>query len=266
MPLTRAQIRCVLTIAGSDSGGGTGLQADLKTFLCHHVHGAVAVTSVTVQDTVRVSAVERLPGHLVRAQIEAVLDDLAPEAAKTGYLGGAEAMTAVQGLLSRLPPLVVDPVCVDRLGRPFLDPATLETLRLELIPRAVLVTPNIHEAALLSGRKVQRRADMPAAAEAILRGGARAVLIKGGRLAGALSPDLFATADGAVEWFDAPRVDTTAVRGAGDTLSAAIAARLAQGMALRDAVWRAKIYVSLCLEQAMEIGQGQGPIGHVPAS
>ncbi|HVA92686.1 MAG TPA: bifunctional hydroxymethylpyrimidine kinase/phosphomethylpyrimidine kinase [Chloroflexota bacterium] len=266
MPLTRAQIRCVLTIAGSDSGGGTGLQADLKTFLCHRVHGAVAVTSVTVQDTVRVSAVERLPRHLVRAQIEAVLNDLAPESAKTGYLGGSEAMAAVRDLLPQLPPLVVDPVCVDRLGRPFLDPATLETLRLTLIPHAVLVTPNIHEAALLSGREVRTREDMPAAAAAILKGGARAVLIKGGRLGGAISPDLLVTTGGLTEWFDAPRVDTTAVRGAGDTLSAAIAARLAQGVALRDAVWRAKTYVSLCLEQAMEIGQGQGPIGHVPAS
>ncbi|MGH2411391.1 MAG: bifunctional hydroxymethylpyrimidine kinase/phosphomethylpyrimidine kinase [Chloroflexota bacterium] len=265
MPLTRAQIRCVLTIAGSDSGGGTGLQADIKTFLSHRVHGAVAVTSVTAQDTTRVSAVERLTAELVRAQIEAVLDDLAPEAAKTGYLGGPEAMAAVRDLLPRLPPLVVDPVCVDRLGRPFLDPATLETLRVELIPHAILVTPNIHEAALLSGREVRVRDDMPAAAEAILSGGARAVLIKGGRLAGALSPDLLATADGVREWFDAPRVDTTAVRGAGDTLSAAIAARLAQGMALREAVWYAKGYVGLCLEHAMEIGRGQGPIGHVMA-
>ncbi|HVC79385.1 MAG TPA: bifunctional hydroxymethylpyrimidine kinase/phosphomethylpyrimidine kinase [Chloroflexota bacterium] len=265
MPLTRAQIRCVLTIAGSDSGGGTGLQADLKTFLCHRVHGAVAVTSVTAQDTTRVSAVERLPGHMVRAQIEAVLEDLAPEAAKTGYLAGPEAMAAVRDLLPRLPPLVVDPVCVDRLGRPFLDPGTLETLRADLIPHAVLVTPNIHEAALLSGREVRERGDMPATAEAILSRGARAVLIKGGRLAGARSPDLLVTTDGIREWFDAPRVNTTAVRGAGDTLSAAIAARLAQGMTLRDAVWSAKTYVGLCLEQAMEIGRGQGPIGHVPA-
>jgi hydroxymethylpyrimidine/phosphomethylpyrimidine kinase len=265
MPLTRAQIRCVLTIAGSDSGGGTGLQADIKTFLCHRVHGAVAVTSVTAQDTARVSMVERLAAQLVRAQIEAVLDDLVPEAAKTGYLGGPEAMAAVRDLLPRLPPLVVDPVCVDRLGRPFLDLATLETLRADLIPHAVLVTPNIHEATLLSGYEVRERGDMLAAAEAILRGGARAVLIKGGRLAGALSPDLLATTDGILEWFEAPRVDTTAVRGAGDTLSAAIAARLAQGMALREAVGYAKSYVSLCLEQAMEIGRGQGPIGHVPA-
>ena len=265
MPLNRSEIRCVLAIGGTDSGGGTGLPADLKTLICHRVHGAVAVTSVTVQTTERVIAVERLSAALVRAQIEAVLDDLAPEAAKTGYLGGPDAMRAVCELLDRLPPLVVDPVCVDRLGRPFLDPAALETLRVELIPRAVLVTPNLHEAALLSGTVLRDRADMQTAAETLLRGGARAVLIKGGRLGGTESPDLLACADGMVEWLDAPRVDTTAVRGAGDTLSAAIAAGLACGLGLSDAVRQAKAYVSLCLRHALEIGRGQGPIGHVPA-
>jgi len=264
MPLTRAQTRCVLAIGGTDSGGGTGLPADLKTLVCHGVHGAVAVTAVTVQDTERVIAVERLSTALVRAQIEAVLDDLAPEAAKTGYLGGPEGMRAVCEVLDRLPPLVVDPVCVDRLGRPFLDPATLETLRLELIPRAVLVTPNLHEAALLSGRPVHLQEDMIAAAETMLRAGARAVLIKGGRLSGTRSPDLLARADGAHEWLDAPRIATTAVRGAGDTLSAAIAAGLSYGLDLPEAVRRAKTYINLCLEHAMEIGRGQGPIGHVP--
>jgi hydroxymethylpyrimidine/phosphomethylpyrimidine kinase len=265
MPFSRSEIRCVLAIGGTDSGGGTGLPADLKTLVCHRVHGAMAVTSVTVQTTERVIAVERLSTALVRAQIEAVLDDLAPEAAKTGYLGGPDAMRAVCELLDRLPPLVVDPVCVDRLGRPFLDPATLETLRVELIPRAILVTPNLHEAALLSGRPLHDRTDMQAAAEAILRGGTPAVLIKGGRLGGESSPDLLAAADGTIEWLEAPRVNTTAVRGTGDTLSAAIAAGLACGLDLIEAVRRAKSYVSLCLRHALELGRGQGPIGHVPA-
>jgi hydroxymethylpyrimidine/phosphomethylpyrimidine kinase len=265
MPFNRAEIRCVLAIGGTDNSGGTGLPADLKTLISHRVHGAMAVTSVTVQTTERVIAVERLSTALVRAQIEAVLDDLAPEAAKTGYLGGPDAMGAVCDVVDRLPPLVVDPVCVDRLGRPFLDPATMETMRVELIPRAVLVTPNLHEAALLSGRPVDDRTDMHAAAEAILRGGVRAVLVKGGRLGGDSSPDLLACADGTVEWLDAPRVDTTAVRGAGDTLSASIAAGLACGLDLTEAVRRAKVYVSLCLRHALEIGRGQGPIGHVPA-
>jgi len=129
MPLTRAQVRVALTIAGSDSGGGAGLAADLKTFLAHRVHGAVAVTCVTAQDTVGVRAIERLPTGLVQAQIVAVLDDLAPEVAKTGFLAGLAAINAIEAVADRLPPLIVDPVCVDKHDRPILDDATLEALR-----------------------------------------------------------------------------------------------------------------------------------------
>jgi hydroxymethylpyrimidine/phosphomethylpyrimidine kinase len=266
MPFHRSQIRCVLTIAGSDSGGGAGLQADLKTFLCHNVHGTVAVTCVTAQNSMGVRAIERLSTAMVAAQIEAVLDDLAPEAAKCGFLAGPAALAALESLQERLPPLVADPVCVDKHGRQILDDATVAAMRRVLLPCAVLLTPNVAEAGVLTGRPVRTCADMETAADLLLGMGARAVLIKGGRLGLDRSPDLLAFGDGRRRWLDTPRVATTAVLGTGDTLAAAIASRLAWGASLEDAVHLGKQYVTACLGVALEIGQGQGPIGHIPAS
>jgi len=205
MPLTRTHVRVALTIAGSDSGGGAGLAADLKTFLAHRVHGAVAVTCVTAQDTVGVRAIERLPARLVRAQIVAVLDDLALEVAKTGFLAGLAAIDVIEAVADRLPPVIVDPVCVDKHDRPILDDATLEALRATLLPRAALLTPNLAEAALLAGVEVRDRAVMERAATRLLEMGATAALIKGGRLGGARSPDLLATRAGLWDWLDAPQ-------------------------------------------------------------
>ncbi len=265
MALTRAQVRVALTIAGSDSGGGAGLQADLKTFLAHRVHGTAAVTCVTAQNTLGVRAIERLPMELVQAQIAAVLDDLAPDVAKTGFLAGVGAIEAIAALSDRLPALIVDPVCVDKHDRPILDERTMAALRATLLPRAALLTPNLAEAALLSGQEVRDRPGMAAAAERLLDAGVAAVLVKGGRLGGERSPDLLATRDGLRAWLDVPRVATTAAHGSGDTLSAAVAARLAWGADLPTAVHLAKAYVTACLEGALEIGQGQGPVGHPPA-
>lgn len=265
MALTRDQVRVALTIAGSDSGGGAGLAADLKTFLSHQVHGTVAVTCVTAQNTVGVRAIERMPMEIVLAQITAVLDDLAPEAAKTGFLAGPAAIDAIAAVAARLPPLVVDPVCVDKHNRQILDDTTLTALRTTLFPCAALITPNVAEAALLTQRDVRNRDDMAAAATLLLDAGAVAVLIKGGRLGTGHSPDLLATRTGVWEWLDAPRVATIAVHGSGDTLAAAITARLAWGADILTAVRLAKMYVTACLQQALEIGQGQGPIGHMPA-
>jgi hydroxymethylpyrimidine/phosphomethylpyrimidine kinase len=265
MPLHRAQVRCVLSVAGSDSGGGAGLQADVKTFLSHRVHGAVAVTCVTAQNTLGVCGIERMSPALISAQIVAVLDDLAPEAAKTGFLAGIGAVEAIDSLADRLPPLVVDPVCVDKHGRQILDDATVAAIRRVLLPRAALVTPNVAEARVLTGQPVTTQQEMESAATALLHAGARAVLIKGGRLGTDRSPDLLAVGDGFREWLDAPRVATTAVLGTGDTLAAAIASRLAWGSPLVEAVRLGKAYVTACLHVALEIGRGQGPIGHVPA-
>jgi len=172
MPLSRDRIRVVLTIAGSDSGGGAGLQADLKTFLSHRVHGTVAVTCVTAQNTLGVQAIERMPTALIEAQLVAVLDDLAPEAAKTGFLAGTAAIEAIAAVADRLPPLIVDPVCVDKHNRQILSDETLAALQAIVLPRATLVTPNLAEAAVLTGREVRDRAGMEAAAAALLETGA----------------------------------------------------------------------------------------------
>ena len=265
MPLTRAQVRVALTIAGADSGGGAGLAADLKTFLAPRVHGTAAVTCVTAQNTVGVRAIERLPMELVRAQIAAVLDDLAPEAAKAGFLAGPAAIEAIVALADRLPPLIVDPVLVDKHNRPILGEEPVQALRASLLPRAALITPNLAEAALLTGREAHDRAGMEAAAAALLEMGVAAALIKGGRLGTDRSPDLLVTRTGVWAWLDAPRVSTTAVHGSGDTLAAAIAARVAWGADIPTAVGLAKSYVTACLESSLEIGQGQGPVGHPPA-
>lgn len=265
MPLTRSQIRCVLTIAGSDSGGGAGLQADLKTFLSHRVHGTVAVTCVTAQNTLGVSAIERISGDVIAAQIASVLDDFAPEAVKTGFLASVAAIEAIEAVAHRLPPLIVDPVCVDKHGKRIFDDQIMNAMRRVLIPRAALATPNIAEARVLTGIEAHDRAGMAAAADLMLDGGAQAVLIKGGRLGTDRSPDLLALRDGTRDWLDVERVATSAVLGTGDTLAASIAARLAWGIELREAVHQAKSYVTRCLHVALEIGAGQGPIGHVVA-
>jgi hydroxymethylpyrimidine/phosphomethylpyrimidine kinase len=265
MPLSRAQVRCVLAIGGSDSGGGAGLQADLQTLVCHQVHATCAVTCVTAQNTLGVQALQVLPAGLVRAQIIAVMDDFAPEAVKTGFLSGMDALRVVLDLADRLQPLVVDPVLVDKHGRQIVDDAVPAAYRTHLLPRAVVATPNAAEAALLAGFPVRTPDQVVDAAQALLALGLPAVLIKGGRLGGDHSADFFATTGGIRRWLDAVRVPTTATLGTGDTLSAAIAARLAWGLPLEQAVVRAKEYVTLCLHHALEIGRGQGPVGHVPA-
>jgi hydroxymethylpyrimidine/phosphomethylpyrimidine kinase len=265
MPFSRPEIRCVLTIAGSDSGGGAGLQADLKTFLSHRVHGTVAVTCVTAQNTLGVSAIERLPAAIIVAQIRAVLDDLAPEAAKTGFLAGIEAIEAIEAVADALPPLVVDPVCVNKHGKQILDDSVVAAITSVLLPRAILVTPNVAEAGVLTGLPVKSERDMEMAADVLLEHGVHAVLMKGGRIGSDRSPDLFATETGVREWLDTPRIATTAVLGSGDTLAAAIAARLAWGASLLEAVRLSKAYVTACLRVSLEIGRGQGPIGHIPA-
>jgi hydroxymethylpyrimidine/phosphomethylpyrimidine kinase len=268
MPLSRSEVRCVLTIAGSDSGGGAGLQADLKTFLCHRVHGAAAVTCVTAQNTLGLRAIREMPFAIVRAQIQAVLEDLAPEVVKTGFLAGVDAIRAIdmEAAAGTFPPLVVDPVCVDKHGRQILADSVVEAIKSVLLPRAVLVTPNAAEAAVLTRLQIKCERDMEAAAAVLLEQGARAVLVKGGRIGTDRSPDLLATETGAREWLDTPRVATTAVLGAGDTLAAAVASRLAWGASLAEAVRLSKAYVTACLKVSLEIGRGQGPIGHILAS
>ncbi|MGH9659762.1 MAG: bifunctional hydroxymethylpyrimidine kinase/phosphomethylpyrimidine kinase [Bryobacteraceae bacterium] len=247
-----------LTIAGSDPSGGAGLQADLKTFHQFGVYGTSVVTLVTAQNTTRVDRVECLSPNLVRDQLRAVLDDLPPAAAKTGALGSREVIETVVDLLAGTSfPLVVDPVMISKHGASLL--AGSGPLRL-LFPRATLVTPNLHEAAALAGIEIHDLAGMREAAQRLAALGARAVLVKGGHLAGDAIDGLLA--GGVWEEFPAPRIPTRHTHGTGCTYSAAITAGLAHGQPLRDAVERAKRFISEAIRTNPGLGSGSGPVNH----
>ncbi len=252
-----------LTIAGSDSGGGAGIQADLRTFAFHCVHGASALTCVTAQNTLGVTQVAALAPELVAAQIEAVSTDLGVQAAKTGMLLNREIITTVAAQVQALSlqPLVIDPVMVSRTGAQLIDEAAIAALR-ELLPLGVLVTPNRYEAQILSGREIHSLADMEAAAQAIQAQGLAAVLVKGGGLRGDLrGVDVWCDGD-RLETLRTTCVTTPHTHGTGCTLSAAIAANLARGQALWPAVQAAKAYVTAALQHSLALGGGCGPVGH----
>ena len=251
-----------LTIAGSDPSGGAGLQADLKTFHQFGVYGEAVVTLVTVQNSLRVSRVQVLPPDLVLEQIAAVLEDMPPDAAKTGALGSAEMVEAVARAAAGFGfPLVVDPVMVSKHGLPLLPEAAVHAIREHLLRRAALVTPNIPEAEALTGIAIRTLDDMRLAARRICAMGARAALIKGGHARGEDSTDILF--DGA-EWHDfpAPRVATRHTHGTGCTFSAAIAAGLARGLALAEAVERAKRFIQEAILTNPGLGRGAGPVNH----
>jgi hydroxymethylpyrimidine/phosphomethylpyrimidine kinase len=253
-----------LTIAGSDSGGGAGIQADLKTFSALGVFGMTAITAVTVQNTKGVSGYRELPASIVAEQIHAVADDLGVDAAKTGMLASAPIVEAVVEALREIgrPPLVVDPVSVSKHGHALLAEDAVDVLRRDLLPLATLVTPNLPEAARLAGTPVATREDMRRAAGALLGLGAAAVLVKGGHLAGPEAADLFA--DGTrEEWLVQERIDTTHTHGTGCTLSSAIAAHLALGTELRAAVVAGKAFVAEAIRHALALGEGIGPVDHL---
>jgi hydroxymethylpyrimidine/phosphomethylpyrimidine kinase len=252
-----------LTIAGSDSGGGAGIQADLRTFAAHRLHGTSAITAVTAQNSVGVTDWLALPPRLVASQIEAVATDMPVAASKTGMLASAEIIGAVADAAARLRlgPLVVDPVMVAKSGDRLLDAAAERAYVERLFPRAALVTPNLFEAEALLGRPVRDLAAMRDAARALAALGARAVLVKGGALAGE-AVDVFFDGERLVE-IPGPRVDTRNVHGTGCTLSAAICARLAQGEPLLDAVRGAKAYLLEALRRSYTVGHGRGPVDHL---
>jgi len=254
-----------LTIAGSDSGGGAGIQADLKTFSALGVYGASVITAVTAQNTRAVTAVEAVSPALIRAQIEAVFADLPPQAVKTGMLGDSQTICTVADSLAAvaLPYLVIDPVMVAKSGDKLLADAAIATLRERLIPLATLITPNLPEAGELLGRSVTTRDDMPQAAADLLVLGCHAVLLKGGHLAGDASDDLLLTTGGAT-WLSAARHPGKNTHGTGCTLSAAITAGLARGLALVDAVHAAKDYIGAAIAAAdrLHVGSGHGPLHH----
>ncbi|HZQ31798.1 MAG TPA: bifunctional hydroxymethylpyrimidine kinase/phosphomethylpyrimidine kinase [Mycobacterium sp.] len=255
----------VLTIAGSDSGGGAGLQADLRTCALLGVHALVAVTAVTVQNSVGVKGFHKVPEDVIAAQIEVVAHDIGFQAAKTGMLASSEIIDVVahswqeRGLAGTVP-LVVDPVCASMHGDPLLHPSALDSFRSQLFPLATLVTPNLDEVRLLVEIDVVDRASQEAAARVLHGLGPEWALVKGGHLKSEPnSPDLLF--DGADFYeFDSPRIDTGHDHGAGDTLSAAIACALAHGYAMPDAVAFGKQWVTECLRAAYPLGHGHGPV------
>ena len=252
-----------LTIAGSDSGAGAGIQADLKTFAAHRIYGTSAITAVTAQNTRGVTMWQAMPADLVTAQIEAVAADIPPAAVKIGMLANAAVAEAVAAAIADLdlPQVVVDPVMVAKSGDRLLEEDAFQAIRTELLPRAHVVTPNIPEAEALSGIRISGVEDMRRAAQIILKLGPRLVMVKGGHLQGPESIDLVA---GAHEEFELrrPRLSSRNTHGTGCTLSSAIAANLALGLGDREAIERAREYLDAAIRHAPGLGQGTGPLGH----
>lgn len=256
-------MKIALTIAGSDSGGGAGIQADLKTFHQFGVFGTSVITAVTAQNTVGVRAWEAVPVALVTRQLDALADDLPPAAVKSGMLGSAALVEAVADGVSRhrLPNYVLDPVMVATSGDRLLERDAERLIARLLVPLATLVTPNLSEAAVLTDSPVGTPDEMERAARALVRLGARAALVKGGHLPGDEVVDVLVT-DGAARRFSRPRLDTTSTHGTGCTLSAAVAAGLALGRPLERAVADALDFVHRAIAAAPGLGRGHGPLNH----
>jgi hydroxymethylpyrimidine kinase/phosphomethylpyrimidine kinase/thiamine-phosphate diphosphorylase len=252
----------VLTVAGSDSGGGAGIQADLKTTALLGGYGMSAVTALTAQNTLGVSAIHPVPADVVAAQIEAVLADLGADVVKTGMLLSAEVVSAVAAAVERFAlPAVVDPVMLAKGGTALLRPEAVEAFRTELLPRAFLLTPNLPEAEALTGLTVSNEAQMEQAARRLQQMGARHVLVKGGHLDGPAAVDLLLAGD-RLHRFAAPRAATRSTHGTGCTLASAVATLLARGVPLVEAVGRAKAFLTAALETALPLGSGHGPLNH----
>ena len=251
-----------MTIAGSDSGGGAGIQADLKTFAALGVYGASTLTAITAQNTVGITAVHEIPTDVITAQIDAVLSDIGADAVKTGMLSSGAIIECVVEALKKhgVRQLVVDPVMVAKSGDSLLREDAVDSLRTRLLPLATVVTPNIPEAEALTETKIVSDADVRRAAEAIVAMGARSVVVKGGHREGPAT-DLYYDGSDFRE-FTAPRIDTVNTHGTGCTFASAVAAGLARGMAVTEAVALAKDYVTEAIRTSFPIGQGHGPLNH----
>jgi hydroxymethylpyrimidine/phosphomethylpyrimidine kinase len=256
-------MKTALTIAGSDSGGGAGIQADLKTFAAHGIYGTSAITALTAQNTLGVIDIHTVPAEFVTAQIEAVAGDLGCDAVKTGMLATAAIVEAVAAAIEALdlPNLVVDPVMVAKGGDRLLADDAVYAMRTVLFRLARLVTPNVAEAEALSGMAVRTISDMHAAGHRILAYGPGAVLVKGGHLPGDTVTDVLIEATGTTE-ISGPRVEGRHTHGTGCTLAAAIAARLAHGESVERAARAAKIYVAGAMLHGIDLGAGHRPLGH----
>ncbi|RYF18365.1 MAG: bifunctional hydroxymethylpyrimidine kinase/phosphomethylpyrimidine kinase [Comamonadaceae bacterium] len=256
----------VLSIAGSDSGGGAGIQADLKTIAALGCFGMTAITALTAQNTLGVRSIHAVPLQILADQIDAVVEDIGVDAVKIGMLHSAETVRTVADALRRhrLGPVVLDPVMIATSGAVLIDQQAVDVLVRELFPLVAVVTPNLDEASLLVGRPLRSEADMETAARELLGRGARAVLLKGGHLEGDTVSDLLLAQDQAPLWMRAPRIASPNTHGTGCTLSSAIASHLALGATLADAVQRAREFVrgALAAGAAVRTGAGSGPLNH----
>lgn len=257
-------MRRALTIAGSDSGGGAGIQADLKTFTVFEVYGMSALTAITAQNTLGVQGVQVLPPDFVRLQIRSTLSDIGADAGKTGMLATKEIVAAVAEEVGafQLRNLVVDPVMVSATGHPLLDEDAVEAMRILLFPLATVVTPNLEEATILMGDKIDDLNGMKETAKAIKGMGPKHVLVKGGHLSGPRVFDVLYDGKRFEVW-DTPKIPTENTHGSGCTLSAAIAAGLAKGHEVKEAVETAQRYIHAAIQGAVKIGQGKGPVNHL---
>jgi len=254
----------VLIAAGSDSGGGAGIQADIKTVTALGGFAMTAITALTAQNTLGVHGIHAVPVEFIQAQMRVVLEDLGADVIKTGMLASSPVIRAVADCLQQAAPdipLVVDPVMVAKGGALLLESEAVKTLKWALLPRAALITPNLYEAEVLTGLRVVDEASMLAAAHRLLELGPKAVLVKGGHLEGHLTVDLLLTAEGLTRFADL-RIETRHSHGTGCTLASAIACGMAQGLALPEAVARARAYVRRALETAPGFGHGNGPLNH----
>lgn len=256
----------VLSIAGSDSGGGAGIQADLKTFSALGCFGMTAITALTAQNTLGVRAIHAVPLRMLDDQIDAVVEDIGVDAVKIGMLHSAQTVRAVAAAIERhaLPHVVLDPVMIATSGAVLIDQEAIAVLVAELFPKAAVITPNLDEASLLVGRTLESEAAMEAAARQLLEMGAATVLLKGGHLAGDTVSDLLLVPDEKPLWMRAPRIHSANTHGTGCTLSSAIAAQLALGSPLPQAVQSAREYVRGALQAgaAVRTGAGGGPLNH----
>ena len=265
-PIFESQYFRLLTIAGSDSGGGAGIQADLKTFSALGCFGMSAITALTAQNTCGVRAIHGVPPGMLTDQINAVVEDIGVDAVKIGMLHSPEIVLSVASAIDRhaLPHVVLDPVMVATSGAVLIDSPAIAALVHQLFGRAVVITPNLDEASLLVGRTLTNEQDMQVAAHELLAKGARAVLLKGGHLAGDVVSDLLQVAGAAPYWIRGPRIVTANTHGTGCTLSSAVAANLALGYSLVDAVEAARAFVRSALAAGANVktGQGSGPLNH----
>ena len=260
--MTERHVPKAMTIAGSDSGGGAGIQADLKTFAALGVYGTSVLTAITAQNTLGVTGVHEVPVDMVAAQIEAVIGDIGADAVKTGMLSSTDIIETVARELAhfRVDRLVVDPVMVAKSGDRLLREEAVDAMRRSLLPLATVVTPNIPEAETLADVRIESGEDARRAADRIVSMGAKAVVVKGGHLSGP-SVDLFYDGQEFRE-FNAPRIETRNTHGTGCTFASAIAAGLAKGMGVVEAVALAKEYVTEAIRRSFDVGQGHGPLNH----